>query len=91
MKEISFVAKIHVENGYSFYLPTKIVKWLGLEFSTYNNTVYIYSKPTYDLEEIEVDCTATRHRETWKFSFYKSDGKGLKTKTDYLFRIPIRS
>ena len=89
MNEISFVAKVHVENGYSFYLPTKIVKWLGLEFPTYNNTVYI--KPSLDLEEIKVDCTATRHRETWKFSFYKWDGKGLKTKTDYLFRIPISS
>lgn len=87
MNEISFVAKIHVENGYSFYLPTKIVKWLGLEFSTYNNTVHI--KPSLDLQELKVDCTATRHKETWKFSFYKWEGKGLKTKTNYLFRIPF--
>ena len=88
MKEIIFVAKFHIQNGYSFYLPTKLVKWLGLEFGTWNNTVYI--KPAPDVEEIKVDCTATRHRDTWKFSFYKWDVKGLKEKTDYLFRIPIR-
>ena len=95
MNEISFVAKFHAENGYSFYLPTKIVKWLSLEFSTYNNTVYIKQSP--DSKEIKVDCTATRHRETWKFAFYQWDyqrnenGKDLKPKTDYLFRIPISS
>ena len=88
MNEITFVAKFHSENGFSFYLPTKIVKWLSLEFSTYNNTVYI--KTSKDAKEIKVDCTATRHRETWKFSFYRWDGKGLKPKTDYLFRIELK-
>jgi len=87
LKEIIFVAKIHAENGLSFYLPTKLVKWLGLEFRTWNNEALITTAPNG--EAIKVDCSATRHKETWKFSFYRWEGKGLKVKTDYLFRIPI--
>ena len=88
VEEIVFVAKVHVENGMSFYLPTKLVKWLGLEFGTWSNRALI--KITPDGDDIKVDCSATRHRETWKFSFYKWDAKGLKVKTDYLIRIPIK-
>ena len=88
LTEIIFVAKIHAENGFSFYLPTKLVKWLSLEFGTWNNKALITISPND--EAISVDCSATRHRETWKFSFYKWDGEGLKVKTDYLFRIPIQ-
>lgn len=90
MNEILFVAKIHIENGYSFYLPTKLVKWLGLEFGKYNNTVFI--KRSSDAEDFKVDCSATQHKDTWKFSFYKWKAHGvIKEKTDYLIRVPIKS
>ena len=86
LSEIAFVAKIHSENGFSFYLPTKLVKWLGLEYRTWNNEALITSSTG---DKVKVDCSATRHKETWKFSFYRWEGKGLKVKTDYLIRIPI--
>lgn len=88
MQEIIFVAKIHSQNGYSFYLPSKLVQWLNLDFGTWNNTVFI--KPTPESEELQVDCSATRHRGTWKFSFYTwAASRKIKVKTDHLIRIPI--
>ena len=87
ISEIMFVAKFHKSNGCSFYIPTKLTKWFGLSFDTYNNTVFIME--TLDSEPIKIDCTATRHKDTWKLSFYTWDANGLKSNRDYLFRIAI--
>ena len=87
ISEIMFVAKFHKSNGYSFYIPTKLTKWFGLSFDAYNNTVFIMEAP--NCEPIEIDCSATRHKDTWKLSFYTWDAKGLKTNSNYLFRIAI--
>lgn len=87
LSEIVFVAKLHKQNGFSFYLPTKLIRFFNLEFNTWNNTIYI--TPKLNEEEIRIDASMTQFKDTWKASFYSYDAKGLKPGKDYLIRIPI--
>ena len=87
MDVITFIGKLHKQNGFSFYLPTKIVKWLKLDLGSWNHTLDILKTPTS--EPIHVSSVSvTRHRDTWKGSFYSYGiGNKLQAGKPYLLKF----